>query len=172
MKNLKFLLVIMIFLVFSGPVLSFAEAKKKFYPSGKLKSEQSYINGKLEGIGKGYYESGKLQWEETYKNGKLEGIAKGYYESGKLQAEANFKNGKKHGTLTVPIFLSLLHTYLMMVGMPTRSLSSETYKYAEAGLSPGHFLTLHFHSIIGCVFEFQDIFLKIRTGSDSTLALK
>ena len=101
MKNLKFFLVITIVLVFSAPVLSFAEAKKEFYPSGKLKSEQNYISGKLEGIGKGYYESGKLQWEETYKNGKLEGIAKGYYESGKLQAEANFKNGKKHGTLTV-----------------------------------------------------------------------
>ena len=84
-----------------NPSFSFGEVKKEFYPSGKLKSEQNYISGKLEGIGKGYYESGKLQWEETYKNGKLEGIAKGYYESGKLQAEANFKNGKKHGTLTV-----------------------------------------------------------------------
>ncbi len=101
MENIKVLLIITIVLVLINPVLSFAEVKKEFYPSGKLKSEQNYINGKLEGIGKGYYESGKLQWEETYKNGKLEGIAKGYFDSGKLQAEANFKNGKKHGILTV-----------------------------------------------------------------------
>jgi len=101
MENLKVLLIILIVLVIGSPDLSFAEVKKEFYPSGKLKSEQNYINDKLEGIGKGYYESGKLQWEENYKNGKIEGIAKGYFESGKLQAEVNFKNGKKHGTLTL-----------------------------------------------------------------------
>jgi len=101
MAKIKVLLMLLVVLALSNPVLSSAEVKKEFYPSGKLKSEQNYINGKLEGIGKGYYESGKLQWEEIYKNGELEGIAKGYYESGKLQAEANFKNGKKHGTLTV-----------------------------------------------------------------------
>ncbi len=101
MENIKVLLITLIVLVLSSPVLSFAEVKKEFYPSGKLKSEQNYINDKLEGTGKGYYESGKLQWEENYKNGKIEGIARGYHENGKLQAEANFKNGRKHGTLTV-----------------------------------------------------------------------
>ena len=101
MENIKVLLITFIVLVLSSPVLSSAEVKKEFYPSGKLKSEQSYINGKLEGTGKGYYESGKLEWEENYKNGKLEGISKGYYEIGKSQAEVNFKNGKKHGILTV-----------------------------------------------------------------------
>tara|TARA_Y100000031_G_C8111403_1_gene333660 strand:+ start:104 stop:565 length:462 start_codon:yes stop_codon:yes gene_type:complete len=95
------LFVLLLATILINPSFSFGEVKKEFYPSGKLKSEQNYINGKLEGTGKGYYERGKLQWEETYKNGKLEGIAKGYYVSGKLQAEANFKNGKKHGTLTV-----------------------------------------------------------------------
>ena len=102
MENLKVFLMFLIGVLFlSIPELCFAEVKKEFYPSGKLKTEQNYINEKLDGTGKGYYESGKLEWEENYKNGKLDGIARGYYETGKLQAEVNFKNGKKHGTLTV-----------------------------------------------------------------------
>ena len=42
------------------PSFASAEIRKEYYPSGKLKSEENYINGKKEGISKWFYESGKL----------------------------------------------------------------------------------------------------------------
>ena len=42
---------------------------KIYYPSGKIMSEESYKNDKLDGIVKRYDESGNLTSEETYQNG-------------------------------------------------------------------------------------------------------
>ena len=70
---------------------------KKYYPSGKLQSEDKYTNNGLAGISKAYYENGKLLAEGNLKDGKLEGISKGYYESGKLKNEVEWKDGKQEG---------------------------------------------------------------------------
>ena len=97
MKSIKILLIFLIALTLSNPALSFAEVKKEYYPSGKLKKESNFVNGKKEGISKFYYESGKLSGECNYENGKLEGIAKTYFESGQLLGEGNYKNEKLEG---------------------------------------------------------------------------
>ena len=51
--------------IFILPSLAFAEVRKEYYPSGKLKTERNFIKGKLEGISKVYYESGELQAEDN-----------------------------------------------------------------------------------------------------------
>ncbi len=47
------------------------EVKKLYYPSGKLKSEMRYKQGKLHGVTRGYYENGKLKAEAVFKEDKL-----------------------------------------------------------------------------------------------------
>ena len=54
MKSIKTLLIILVTLILSNPVLSFAEVRKEYYPSGKLKIEGNFENGKAEGIFKQY----------------------------------------------------------------------------------------------------------------------
>ena len=70
---------------------------KKYYQSGKLQGEETYMNNFKEGTSKWYYENGKLKEAVNYKSGKRDGIGKAYYESGKVQAEVNFKDGKQDG---------------------------------------------------------------------------
>ena len=43
--------------------------KRAYYPSGALKAEWSYRNGKLDGTSRFYSEKGKLWATETYQNG-------------------------------------------------------------------------------------------------------
>ena len=68
-----------------------------YYPSGELKSEINYINGKKEGPGKWYFKSGKLKYQGTWKNGIQEGDESAYYESGQLKAQGALKNGRASG---------------------------------------------------------------------------
>ena len=59
-----------------------------------LDIEQSYIEGKANGIGKVWYLNGQLYIEETYKNGELDGLYREWYENGQLSVEKTYKNGK------------------------------------------------------------------------------
>ncbi len=68
--------------------------KREYYKNGKLYSEATFINGKLNGVSKGYYESGGLLFEIPLKDGKQNGVTKMYHENGKLQFETNFIDGK------------------------------------------------------------------------------
>ena len=70
------------------------EIKKTYYSSGKLKWEQKFVNGELNGPSKGYYKNGKLERELTFKNGKPDGLIKDYYENGNLEKERDYTNGK------------------------------------------------------------------------------
>ena len=70
--------------IFILPSLAFAEVRKEYYLSGKLKAERNYINGKRERISKGYYESGEYRYIDTYKDGKKIN-RKAYTASGKLE---------------------------------------------------------------------------------------
>ena len=46
-------------------------------------------------LAKEYYPNGKIKIEEPYKNGKLDGTAKAYDENGKIIHQATFKNGEE-----------------------------------------------------------------------------
>ena len=68
-----------------------------YHPSGELKSEVNYKNGKKDGLGKWYFKSGKLKYQGIWKNGIQEGDESAYYESGQLKAQGSLKNGRASG---------------------------------------------------------------------------
>ena len=67
---------------------------KRYYPTGKVKQEFPFSNGKIEGTVKSYYESGKLKVESPYVAGKPDGVSKEYDEEGKLRQEILYGNGQ------------------------------------------------------------------------------
>jgi len=54
--------------------------EKLYYESGKIKEDNTYVNGKQSGYGIGYFENGKKQAEGIIQNGKPHGWVKTYYE--------------------------------------------------------------------------------------------
>jgi len=65
--------------IFLIVLLSLLHAEKTYYPTGELKTEKNYKNGKLHGLKKVYYKSGKLRHTLRYENGKR--LEKVYYYS-------------------------------------------------------------------------------------------
>jgi len=59
---------------------------------GKIKKEENYINGLMEGVERAYYPSGKLEFEVTNKNDLRNGIERHYSEEGKLIIEVPYQN--------------------------------------------------------------------------------
>lgn len=53
------------------------------YANGKLKSERTFKDSKLEGLCRWYYENGQLKTEGVFKNGEAVGEVKYYEENGK-----------------------------------------------------------------------------------------
>jgi len=110
------LLLIILFLSFTLT----AETRKSYYPSGELKSEHSYHDGKINGFVKHYRKSGRLFLSQEFINdvqhgkatifgkdgsymvipmvhGKMEGLQKSFKKNHTLIATLEFKNGKMHG---------------------------------------------------------------------------
>ena len=71
---------------------------KTLYFNGKLKSEQSYKEGKDHGDWIFYFMNGSIQTKGTFKNGLSIGEWKYYQDNGKLWKEKFYsENGKKIG---------------------------------------------------------------------------
>ena len=71
---------------------------KKWYENGQLACEVNYNNGVLDGIAKIYHENGKLEREVSFNANKEEGIIQAFFPSGKINATCSFKEGKENGT--------------------------------------------------------------------------
>jgi len=75
------------------------DIRKEEYPSGKLRSETTYVNDKKQGPEREYYENGNLKRESNYVENRRQGSSKEYYEDGTLQAEYNYEDGYIEGTV-------------------------------------------------------------------------
>lgn len=73
------------------------DIRKEEYPSGKIRSEATYVGDKKEGPEKEYYENGNLKRESFYTNDRRQGVSKEYYEDGTLKAEYTYDNGYIEG---------------------------------------------------------------------------
>ena len=100
MHYIKNVVVFSLVVLVCAPALLCAEVKTEYWPSGKVKWERNYTDGKLEGLSKGYDEAGNLREEENYTNGKKNGIYRSYYSDGRLRVEGNYKDGLKDGAET------------------------------------------------------------------------
>lgn len=100
MKKLLILLIITIISSNFSTIRSQSKngAFKSYYENGKVKSDETYKNGRKIGICKYYYENGKLQYEESYNdNGIARGIFNSYYNGGQLESSYTYQDGQKHG---------------------------------------------------------------------------
>jgi antitoxin component YwqK of YwqJK toxin-antitoxin module len=71
-----------------------------YYEDGKTpKIEQSYLDGKLDGVRKMYFADGKLRQQAEYKDGKLEGTVTEWDDKGRKVLEATFSGDKLNGKL-------------------------------------------------------------------------
>jgi len=68
-----------------------------YFPSGKKKSESTYLNDILNGPYISWFENGNKCTEGSYDHNKENGIFKSYYEDGTLQSEKNFDYGILYG---------------------------------------------------------------------------
>lgn len=66
-----------------------------FYPSGAVKSVQSYKQDVLDGKFTGYHENGQLAEVGTYVKGKQEGYHAVYFDNGQIAKEEVVKGGKR-----------------------------------------------------------------------------
>ncbi|MCH5149596.1 MAG: hypothetical protein J1G30_02915, partial [Spirochaetales bacterium] len=73
--------------------------KHTYDENGKLKTSDSYSNGKLSSS-RTYYENGNMKTSDSYSNGELY-LSHTYYENGKLKTSDSYSNGE----------LYLSHTY-------------------------------------------------------------
>ena len=75
--------------------------RKNYFESGPLKSQYSYVNGKIDGEYIAYHENAQKAEFGQYKAGDRIGDWKEHYHNGKLKAEGKYTNGKKTGTWQV-----------------------------------------------------------------------
>lgn len=73
------------------------EGQKVKYNRTRVKAEENYVNGQLDGPRKLYYEDAKstIQEEGNFKNGKREGIQKWYDQEGNVTIEYEYRDGQK-----------------------------------------------------------------------------
>lgn len=88
------------------------EIRRDYYPSGQVRIEGSYYNGKADGLRREYSEDGTIVKGYIFSRGimlsegitdafgKKQGPWKEYYESGELLASGNYKNGLRTGEWT------------------------------------------------------------------------
>lgn len=68
-----------------------------YFYSGKLKSKEHYVGGKLQGDQQYYHEDGNLSSKEHYENGLAEGPIYTYYFTGGLKSVTNYLHDKQSG---------------------------------------------------------------------------
>lgn len=77
---------------FSGQLIS-------YYPNGKLKSEDQYFNGQLEGSSRRFFDNGSLSQKRYYHQNEKIGIHEGWWKNGNRKFYYEFESGFHHGEL-------------------------------------------------------------------------
>jgi len=90
---------IIIFFISFIPVLSNGQTgiNRSFFPDGKIESEISYIDDKLDGTSYWFFENGNLKKEITYSSGVINGWIREYFPSGIIKSEIKVLTGIKDG---------------------------------------------------------------------------
>ena len=68
----------------------------EWHPNGKIKTEGSYVNGKMEGRWVSYFETGVKQLEGEYRGGLKQGLWTLYYEEGQKNREEVHSSAGSH----------------------------------------------------------------------------
>ena len=71
------------------------------YYTKKLKSRETYVNGKKHGMAYNYFEDGSVAEERGWRNGLSHGIWRQYYPGGKLKLSSSYINDKREGSFII-----------------------------------------------------------------------
>ena len=71
-----------------------------WHDNGQKKSEESYKNGKIDGLSVSWYDNGQMKMIETYIAGKIRGTSTSWHENGQKSGEGKFENGIPVGVHT------------------------------------------------------------------------
>ncbi len=77
--------------------IPFTGEVREFYPDGILKAKASVREGRMNGPTRGYYPSGKLHTEETFVDGVSDGLRRRFHEDGAVKAVEEIQLGRLHG---------------------------------------------------------------------------
>ena len=69
----------------------------EWYNNGQKESEETFKDGKRDGLGTWWYENGQKKDEFTWKDGKVDGTWKWYRSNGTKMKEGNWKDSKLDG---------------------------------------------------------------------------
>ncbi|MBN8217174.1 MAG: toxin-antitoxin system YwqK family antitoxin [Spirochaetes bacterium] len=118
--------------VLSGPAFG-------YFPSGALKWQVHYLDGKKHGIQRMYFENGKLRSEAPYIEGKMSGVVTEYDASGRLLMEIPVKDGRISGQVVRYHYDEPAHAPPETRGLPPRTRVREAtealgdQEWADAG---------------------------------------
>jgi antitoxin component YwqK of YwqJK toxin-antitoxin module len=73
---------------------------KDLWPNGRIKSIQTIIKGKQEGLSETFYPNGTIESKRWYSSGEKDSIHSGWWENGNKKYEYHFKNGLYNGCFT------------------------------------------------------------------------
>ena len=71
------------------------------YENGQQKSEETYLDGKRDGLATFWYENGQKEKEENWQGGKKEGVTTLWHANGQKSGDLYFENGKRQGKHTM-----------------------------------------------------------------------
>ena len=71
-----------------------------YHSTGKKGYEETYKDGKPDGLQTHWYENGHMKFKETYKDGKKDGLFTQWYENGQMKLKETYKDGEPDGLLT------------------------------------------------------------------------
>lgn len=95
MQKIKFFIPLLVFLIsLSIQAAEEVPLKNKYYESGQIQIEYTYVNGQLHGTTKEYYETGETRKESIYEKGKLLS-EKRFLKNGKIEYEMHYESGNK-----------------------------------------------------------------------------
>ena len=97
MKKIRLALLGLLFLASCGnveqPPTHDDGVQRSYWDNGKLKSEQRYVDGKLDGLYKTWYENGQVFQDGQYAKGMMDGSWLIFYPDGQLASKAVYDKG-------------------------------------------------------------------------------
>ena len=74
---------------------------ERYHKNGQKELEETYKDGKKDGLWTGWYDNGQKEVEGTYKDGKKDGLWTEWHINGQKLRESTYKNGKEDGLQTI-----------------------------------------------------------------------
>ena len=73
------------------------ETETTYHPNGKIKYQETYLNGRINGVFIEWHDNGQKAREIEFNNGDIVSTVSTWYKNGQLQRQKPYQNNKKNG---------------------------------------------------------------------------